>query len=253
MLVLAAVIVLIVLIVIVFMSRAASSGPSLTGQNVLITGVSSHNLGEAFAVECVRQGAGHVFLFHWRAQDIHGVVKRVSATTPMSTRLNGTAVVSALELDLTNDEAVLQAIQALPVPPSVALVNHVICSHFDGALSIPTPVVRMHLEVNFVSVVNLVQCLMRQHALRRLVVVSSMAALLPQPNRSAYCKRTFLQKRDVLLIRVSRCFKGCTFLMDLLLGTGKSSSKHSTCPSRYCKLRAYITILFVLTIVDRHD
>lgn len=165
-------------------ARCFVSRVSLAGQRVLVTGVSADNLNAALATCAVEEcGASSVVLLHWRATGVDELRERLVAT--------GCACVTH-NVDLTDDASVRRVLAQVG-RVDIAILGHVMCTHYQPAAAIGVDVVRQHMEVNVLSVVRLVQLLCGPQSVYgakrhpRIMVLSSAAALVPQPFRAAYC------------------------------------------------------------------
>lgn len=185
MLVLVALALVLVLVVAVLFVRQRRAPVSLVGQTVLITGVAADNMGEALARQSRVRGAARVFMLHSKeaAPGIADVVARVRRTPGGSS----SGIVEAHMVDLTDVAATAELIGRVG-DVHVAILSHVVCSVFAPATEISVDSLAFHMRVNFYSCAHLAQLLCGPNRpLRRVVLLSSQAALLPQPNRAAYC------------------------------------------------------------------
>lgn len=165
--VLVVVVVLLVWITIIMtkMMNKNNKSISLVGQTVIITGVAPNNIGASFAWHCADMGANRLILLYWNvdcSQLSHQLILRFP-----------TCQFVFLPVDLCDQDAVEQQLHPYKDSVDMIIISHVICSHYMHATDIPTHVLQLHLNVNFISVTRLVQYF--HHRYTRFIVLSTMA------------------------------------------------------------------------------
>lgn len=153
-----------------------SNKHSLKGRTALVTGVGLNNIGGAFARILPDYGVSNIICIYYGNDNIHVLLEDLRNNFP-------NLVITGIHLDLC-DELEVQTKLGHLQNIDVIIINHVICSHFYPSTDIPMEVIRKHMEVNFLSVVRLINLFHTQF--QRLIVMSSMAAVVPNPNRAAY-------------------------------------------------------------------